>query len=142
MIIYISWFVTRPYSNTTQCLRTLASPKGRGGMLSGRLKYIIKKNFQSPSEKYIFSPSIDTSFFDSIVPFLPDFFLFKYLFYPFTPIFHFFLPFFPFFFLFLPFFLFPAFLPFSRLSSFFPPFFLFPLSSFFLTFPPFFSSLF
>ncbi len=47
MIIYISWFVTRPYSNTTQCLRTLASPKGRGGMLSGRLKYIIKKTFLS-----------------------------------------------------------------------------------------------
>jgi hypothetical protein len=31
--------------NATQCLRTLASPKGRGGMLSGRLKYIIKKCF-------------------------------------------------------------------------------------------------
>ncbi len=29
--------------DATQCLRTLASPKGRGGMLSGRLKYIIKK---------------------------------------------------------------------------------------------------
>ncbi len=27
----------------TQCIRTLAPPKGRGGMLSGRLKYIIKK---------------------------------------------------------------------------------------------------
>jgi hypothetical protein len=31
--------------NATQCLRTLASPKGRGGMISGRLKYIKKKNF-------------------------------------------------------------------------------------------------
>ncbi len=38
-----------PYSNMTQCLRTLASPKGRGGMLSGRLKYIIKKKILSAS---------------------------------------------------------------------------------------------
>jgi hypothetical protein len=52
MIIYISWFVTRPYSNMTQCLRTLASPKGRGGMLSGRLKYIIKKNYIIVREGY------------------------------------------------------------------------------------------
>jgi hypothetical protein len=32
--------------NALYCLRTLVPPKGRGGMLSGRLKYIIYKKFK------------------------------------------------------------------------------------------------
>jgi hypothetical protein len=39
-------------SNTSANLRTLAPPKGRGGMLSGRLKYIIKKNTSANSNVY------------------------------------------------------------------------------------------
>jgi hypothetical protein len=55
--------VITAYIIALQCLGTLVPPKGRGGMSSGRLKYIILKKYPLSKGLLLFKTLLAKSYF-------------------------------------------------------------------------------